>query len=210
MRRTIILLVLCTLACAAMPSAGVAGVPSPANSTLPACMALCPLGDMPFVVVVRDLASNPIFNSTVVLDYSQCPGAYICAGIPTDPYVVNMPARTLRAVTDASGTISFHARIGGTGAAGSVHVLADGVFLKSYALASPDQNGDGVVISIGTDDPIFAAKLGTLDPTADFDCDGHVDAADQIVFFAHHSHSCVGYVDPTLRSTWGRLKTHYR
>ena len=91
-------------------------------------------------------------------------------------------------------------------------MFADGVLLKTYALASPDQDGDGGVVSvIGNDDPIFASKLGTADPTADFDCSGGlVDDQDQFLFFFHHSHSCLGFVDPVKRGSWGRLKSHYR
>lgn len=191
----------------------VAAVPSPANSTLPLCMALCPLGDMPFTVVVRDLAANPIAGSTVVLDFSACPGAFLChqpGGTPP-PYVLDPTARTIRAVTGAGGSVTIPAHVGGTGPPGSVHVFADGVLLKNYALASPDQNGNGVCVSIvDTDDAIFATKLGTSDPTADFDCDGDVDALDQQIFFNHHSQFCDGFVDPARQSTWGSVKLHYR
>mgnify|MGYP001390767237 FL=1 len=195
----------------AVPSA--AAVPSPSNSSLPACMALCPFGDMPFTVVVRDFANNPILGSTVVLDFSICPQAFLCpSGFGTPyPYVVDLTSRTLRAVTDAGGSITFPAHVGGTGPPGSVRVFADGVMLRTYALASPDQDGDGFVVSIiGADDPTFAAKLGTSDPTADFDCDGDVDFDDQSIFGFHHSQSCDAYVDAVRPSTWGALKLHYR
>lgn len=190
-----------------------AAVPSPATSTLPACMALCPFGDIPFTVVVRDAASNPSPGSFVVLDFSQCPGAYLCEGQSFDPYTVDLPTRQLRAFTNAAGSVTFPARVGGTGAPGSVRVYADGVPLRTYALASPDQDGDGFVLEgppTGSDYTLFTAKLGTSDPTADFDCDGTVAAADQNIFNFHYSQSCLGWVDPVKRSTWGEVKTHYR
>jgi len=187
-----------------------AGVPNAANSSLPACMALCPMGDMPFTVVVRDVANNPIAGSLVVLDFSQCPGAFLCPARPADPYLLDVPTRTLRMTTAAAGGVTFLARVGGTGPPGGVRVFADGVLLRSYALASPDQNGNGVCVSIvDVDDAIFAAKLGGADPTADFDCDGDVDVQDQLIFGSHHSHSCDGFVDATHRSSWGQLKLHY-
>jgi len=98
------------------------------------------------------------------------------------------------------------------GAPGSVQLFASGILLASYALASPDQNGNGVVTGIVDVDPaLFAAKLGTVDPTADFDCSGGaVDAADQLIFNQHLSHSCDGIVDAVQRRTWGTLKSHYR
>lgn len=202
---------LCALALAAMASRSAAAVPSPTNSSTPACLAPCPMGDASFLVVVRDLANNPVGGSTVVIDLSQCPGAFICDGLGSDPYITDKPNRMLHATTDASGTIEFHPRLGGTGAPGSVRVYADGVLLHAYALASPDQSGNGLVVSIiDPDDAIFAAKLGTSDPTADFDCDGTVNLTDQQYFFSHHSHSCVGFVDPAKRGTWGSLKAHYR
>lgn len=150
-------------------------------------MALCPIGDLTFSVVVRDLGNSPLAGSTVVLDFSQCPGAHICEWWPNDPYAVNVPARWLSATTGPSGSVTFPARVGGTGGRGSVRVFADGVFLGSYALASPDQDGDGFVLEGlgGTDATLFTAKLGTSDPTADFDCDGDVDGDDQNVFYYH-------------------------
>ncbi len=203
------LILLCALVATGTANAALVAVPSPANSSLPACMGLCPLGDMHFSVVVRDLANNPIAGSTVVLDFTNCPGALICPFHPSDPYAVNQ--RRLSMVTDASGSVTFPARVGGIGPAGAVAVFADGVLLKGYALASPDQNGNGVAVNIiDVDETIFASKLGTTDPTADFDCDGDVDVFDQFIFNPHLSHSCDGIVDAVRRGTWGTLKEHYR
>jgi hypothetical protein len=201
-----------------MVAASPAAVPSPANSSTPACMVFCPMGDVfpasqPFTVVVRDLANVPVAGSSVVIDLSGCPAAYICTPIPGDPYTTNLLARTLSRVTDGSGTAVIPARVGGTAPAGCVKVYADGVLLKSYALASPDQNGNGITSNLYEpgDDPLFAAKMGTADPTADFDCDGGlVDADDQLIFNWHAAHSCQGFIDPVLRRSWGSLKSHYR
>jgi hypothetical protein len=124
---------------------------------------------------------------------------------------VDVPTRTLRMTTNAAGGVTFPARVGGTCPVGGVRVSADGVPLKTYALASPDQNGNGVAVTIvDVDEAIFTAKLGTLDPTADFDCDGDVDVNDQLIFDSHLSHSCDGFVDAIRRGTWGSLKLHYR
>jgi len=206
-------LLLLALALLGAPSTAPAAVPSPVNSTLPACMALCPLGDMSFSVTVRDFANNPIAGSTVVLNFSGCPnGAFICPQRPSDPYIVDLPTRSIRMVTNAAGTVTFPARIGGVGPAGCAAVFADGVLMRNYALASPDQNGNGVAVTIvDVDETLFNAKLGTVDPTADFDCSGGaVDLNDQIIFDRHLSHSCDGIVDALPRSTWGSLKLHYR
>jgi hypothetical protein len=98
-------------------------------------------------------------------------------------------------------------------AAGTVRMYADGVFMASCALASPDQTGNGMVVclAIATDCDVFAGKIGTVgDPTADFDCDGDVDLLDQVDFNQHGSHACVGIVDAADRTTWGRVKSFYR
>ena len=192
-------------------SAATAAVPSPANSTTPNCIAACPLGDMPVVVTVRDLANNVIAGSTVVLDFSSCPGAFICTFPPGDPYLYDPATRTVRMTTNASGVANFPLRAGG-GCANGVRIFADGVMLKQCSLASPDQTGNGMVVcfAIDTDCAVFAGKLGGADPTADFDCDGDVDEIDQLTLFQHTSHACEGIVDPARRSSWGRVKAHYR
>jgi len=204
------LLIALALSLAAV-AASTAAVPSPANSTLPDCMVFCPLGDVSFTVVVRDLANNPINGSNVVLDFSGCPNAYICAAIGGEPYTVNLVARTLSRPTDGSGTATFPGHVGGTGPAGCARVFADGVLLKSYALATPDQDSDGqVVLFLWNDQPLFTSKLGTADPTADFDCNGTVDGTDQLFMNTHSSHGCYGFVDPTQHRSWGSIKQHYR
>lgn len=203
-------LVLATVWVALSPSRS-AAVPSPLNSTLPDCLVLCPMGDLPLTVVVRDIANNPIIGSSVVLDFSNCPSAFLCPGTGEPGLIVDLTTRTFRAFTGLGGSVTMSAHVGGTGPASSVRVFADGVLLRSYGLATPDQNGNGVTVNIvDIDDVLFASKLGTTDPTADFDCSGHVDAADQTIFFRHFSQACAGFVDAARRSTWSQLKLHYR
>lgn len=214
MRRLLRALFYLSVIALAIPGTARAAIPSPINSTVPACLALCPLGDLPITVVVRDIANNPVAGSAVVLDFSQCPGAHICEPWQYDPYTVNLSARTILATTDASGAITIPAHVGGVGAAGSVRLYADGVLLHAYALASPDQDGSGAVYDGppigGNDIATFTPKLGTTDLTADFTCDGVVNEDDRIVIYYHYGQSCVGWIDAARRSTWGELKTHYR
>jgi hypothetical protein len=190
-----------------------AGVPAPPpNSTVPNACVACPLGDIPFSVIIRDLANNPIVNSMVVIDFSSCPGAFICTTPHPDPYIYDPVSRTIRMTTNATGQATFPLRVGGTCGPGSVRVFADGVMMSSYALASPDQTGNGVVFcyAIDTDCDVFNAKLGSTDPTADLDGDGDVDGDDNAIFNQHISQSCDGYVDPARKSSWGRVKSIYR
>lgn len=188
-----------------------AGVPAPPPiSTLPTCFVACPLGDAPIVVIVRDLANNPVVGSMVVIDLSACPNAYVCE-IPPPDYIYDPVSRTIRRTTGADGRVQFDLHVGGGCGPGGVKIYADGVFMRSYALASPDQDGDGFTSNLlNNDHLIFFAKLGGADPTADFDCDGDVDVEDQGFYFYHASQSCAGYVDPARKSSWGRLKSYYR
>lgn len=206
MRRLPAFLLCLPLALGTAPA--LANVPIAANSTVPACLSACPLGDMPITIVVRDLASNPVSSSSVVLDFSNCPGFYLCPIAGSDPYsgVPGVPA-AVRALTNAAGSVTFPLRAGGGCGANTVNVYADGVLLAQRAFSSPDQNGDGVVLS--ADQALLAAKVGGSDPTGDFDCNGTVTAADQVIANQHGSHSCNGIVNPVQRRSWGTLKAHY-
>lgn len=194
----------------AVPAPAAVPAPPPASS-LPLCLATCPMGDMPFTVTVRDIAMNPVVGSTVLIDFSNCPGAYLCE-IPPPPYNLDLQARLIWGTTDATGKISFPLHVGGICGPGGVRVYADGVLMKSYALASPDQNGDGMTGNIidSSDNAIFGPKIGSNDPTADFDCNGIVDDLDETTFMHHLAQSCAAYVDPVRRSSWGRVKSIYR
>jgi hypothetical protein len=194
-----------------------AAVPSPANSSFPNCLATCPMGDIPFAVTVRDLANNPVGGSSVTLEFASCgDSVFVCTCCAPDPYVYNPGARTITMVTDAAGQATFPLRLGGGCGPGGVRLFADGIFFRAYALASPDQDGNGFVHwVIGNDQVLFNSKLGGTDPTADFDCDGDVDAgflpgADEFTFNQHVSHACEGFVDAARRESWGRVKQIYR
>ena len=202
------------LLCLALSGAPLAtGVPSAANSTFPPCLVACPMGDIHVVVIVRDLANNPLNGASVVLEFSGCPAAHLCDPQPNDPYATDPVARRVRMFTDATGKADFPLRVGGLCGAGTVMLFANGVLMASYGLASPDQDGDGFTANLvmPNDATLFAAKLGKVDPTADFDCSGGpVDLADQVIFNYHSSQFCLGWVDAVKRSTWGTLKQHYR
>ncbi len=185
----------------------VRAVPSPANSTVPPCLVACPLGDISYTVVVRDLAVNPLNGSEVSIDFSSCPAASICAIVKDPGYTYDPNTRRVRAVTDATGRVTFGLRAGGL-CATDVRVFADGVLLATTHLASPDQNGDQVVVE--SDFTIFAPKLGTSDVTGDFDCSGNVDEEDQLIGGQHGSHTCYGIVNPVQKRTWGSVKSFYR
>lgn len=207
-RRTILSFIVAAFGLAAPGAhAGASAVPSPTNSTVDPCVRVCPAGDMNFHVVVRDLNSSPIAGSTVVVDFTSCPGIMLCPLIGSEPYLLG-PGSIVRMVTNAAGIADFPIRAGGT-CAGPAKVFADGVILaSSLPVPSPDQNGDAVVNA--ADQAILAVKLGgAYDPTADINCNTTMGADDSAELDRHLGHSC-GAVVPVSPRSWGRIKIFYR
>ena len=182
-----------------------AGVPDPQMSTIDPCLVVCPSADAHFVMVVRDAFANPIANSTVVIDFSLCPAVDLCATEATDPYIV-IGRRVIR-VTDAAGRVDFPIRAGGVCIPG-VTIQADGVTMGSRAVASFDQDGNLLVDAV--DSAIAGTKVGTNDPTADFDCDHTVTQTEvALILNDHEGHRCERPT-PARPGSWGRLKSIYR
>ena len=157
-------------ACGLLAAAtALAGVPDPANSTKPARVNVLgtqtgnPDPNAAFGVTVRDLANNPIANSSVVIDLINCTDTRISnrtaliAG-----QTVDCPLKTVRALTDATGNVTMSVLGGATNpsgpsaagpGAGCVRIFADGVLLGTATALVFDQNGgslpgaDGVEIS---------------------------------------------------------------
>jgi len=189
-------------------SAAMASVPSPANSTVPACINLVgsngaaadPAGA--FTVTVKDLANVPINNSLVVVDLSACSGLQICTNQPG--FTVDCPTQTLRGFTGAGGTITFniigHANspcdAAPRNAYNCARVFADGVLLGSPSAHAFDLNGSGVTaadLSSWLCD-FFGGNNGSR---SDYNCSGSVDAADLSswlgnFFTAGGAQGCIG------------------
>jgi len=173
-------------------SAAFASVPSPANSNVPACIAL--VGNSggvldvkgEFTVTVRDLANLPINNSLVVVDFSSASGLTLCNTGAFAGVTLDCGTQTARAFTGAGGTVTF--RIGGHAnnsggnqapyaAPNDGKVFADGVLLRSPSVQAFDEDGAGVTAGD------LSNALGDLfgghnPPRSDFDCSGAVGASD--------------------------------
>lgn len=183
----------------AVAATAFAGVPSPGNSSLsPACLKLVngnvggvaanPTGA--FAVTVRDLANNPIANSTVVLDFVNCGGTDVRAqsGQPHDVAVTqNCAARTIRKSTDVAGLASFIVVGGGSSsggpgfpslAAGCVRVFADGVLLATVRAAAHDQNGAGGLTPADVSAVITDVLSPGYETRADLNCSADLSPAD--------------------------------
>jgi hypothetical protein len=188
-----------------------AAIPSPPNSSVDPQLLLCPYDIIPFVVIVRDLSHNPVANSSVQLDFTGCAADPAYPGtIPTNLCPSVVPQMTTL-ITDASGRVEFHLKAGGTCPGAQTRIFADGILLAQRTVASPDQDGNLVVI--GQDAAILVAKemSGVYDATADLDGDGDTnnDAGDYAVYDAHSGHGCDA-ITPALPRSWGSLKIRYR
>ena len=186
MRRSWIVLSLFLAASAA--SSVRADVPSPNPSSFPSLLILgasdgtSPDPALAFVVMVRDLASNPILGSLVVLDLSNCPDIRLgtLAGPGT---VVDCTSQTARAITDVAGRAEFRLtgsvgarELSSVGAQGRVY--ADGVLLGSVRVAVLDQDGaegvDAKDVSL-----LYTDLLGAQHPArSDLDGTGTVSFGD--------------------------------
>lgn len=182
------------------------GVPASSNSTIPACVVASPDGTFLSSIVVRDLASNPISESQVTLDFSSCatfvPCSFPCAGCTAFP-----ASHTIVKFTDVNGVAAFDLRMGGTCPNERVTIFADGVLLGTAAFSSLDQNGDLSVT--GADMLRVQAAIVSGDLSADFDCSGTVTTTDLTIANGHVGVTCNGVV-PTARRSWGKLKGAYR
>lgn len=163
-------------------AAAMAGVPSPGNSTAPGFITIVDnsLG-VPdtitggFTVIVRDLANNPINGSSVVVDLSGCADLRLCSNQLNVNYTVNCATKTVRAFTNASGTVKFTVLGGSNNAApssgaGCAKIFADGVLLKSPTVAAPDLDGAS---GVGANDlSKWISDFGTLAYWGRSDYDG--------------------------------------
>ena len=171
-------------------SAAMAGVPSPGNSTTPACITLVgnaagipdPAGS--FTITVRDLANNPLNGASVVVDLSGTTDLRICNNQLDAGALVNCAAKTTRKFTNALGQVTFTV-LGGSNGAGNATTLigggkiyANGVLIASPTAAAYDLDGAS---GIGANDlSAWLTDFGSGSPfgRSDFDCSSGIGAND--------------------------------
>jgi len=190
-----------------------AGVPTAASSYVQTPVIVCPAGDSEFKVIVRRF-NFPYANAEVDLRFGLCPGVQFPPVLGDEGYAVqpvtSAPSTCARLikVADDLGHAIFTIRAGGTCPAGGVEVYASSVPFGSRAVASPDQDGN---LGVGADDLALAeAKLGSADPTADFDGDGTVTSADLDFVRGHLGHYAPGMATPVTSRSWGAIKLLYQ
>jgi hypothetical protein len=177
--------------------AAMAGIPDPALSTLGTVINLGGNtgGTVDVLaqktVTIRDAFNNPIQNSTVVITFTNCTNQDIrlCNNQPNHPGLFNCVAKTVTAVTNASGVATFRVAGGANnpggnppGAlAGCATVQADGVPMGSLTVGAPDENNSGGVVV--TDLSAFAGdRFGAYRGRSDFNGDNAVNVLDLAIF----------------------------
>jgi len=169
-------------------SAAMAGVPSAANSTTPACVPLVgssagvPDAFGTFTVIVRDLANNPLSGASVVVDISGCSELALCDDQLDANALVVCASKTTRKFTDGLGSVQFIVLGGGAGPAatllGGGKIFANGTLIASPTVNAYDENGIG---GLGAADlSSFLGDFASGNPygRSDFDCSNALGAAD--------------------------------
>lgn len=190
-----------------------AGVPTPATCFVSTPVIVCPAGDSVLTVIVRRWI-NVLPNAQVVLEFYGCPDVQFPPALGDEgyeiwsPYPAQPELRNLVMTANGFGQADFTIRAGGTCPAGGLTVYANSVPLASRAVASPDQDGN---FGVGVSDVALAeSKLGSADPTADFDGDGVVTSADLDILRGHLGHYAPGMATPVATRSWGTVKLLYR
>jgi len=143
-----------------LAGSAMAAVPSPANSDVPCGIRVVgqnggvTSANHTITIVVRDLANNPIANSSVVIDFTGCNSgddagpAAVQNGVNGE--VVDCVTKTIRAFTDVTGTVNIDAQAMASASApgvtpgtgpGCAGVFADGVHLRDVHVSAFDLDG---------------------------------------------------------------------
>lgn len=187
--------------------AAMASVPSAANSTIPSNInlvgrvAAAVSTNHPITVVVRDLANNPVPNSSVVIDFTGCQDVQASNAQADLGVLVDCITHTVRGVTDVAGSVTMHVQ-GGAGAVGTggepgpvyaggtpsgacAVITADGVNLGSVFVGAFDlDKGNGSPAGVGASalsewlQDFGACAVAPFCARSDFNGDGAVGAAD--------------------------------
>lgn len=171
------------------------GVPSPANSTTPACFnVVASNGSAPasafgqFEVVYRDLANNPIPYASVVVDLSAIPEL----ALATDPLdldaILDCGAKTVRKLTDTNGRAVFCIVGGGrpsvpaTSLPGGGRIYMNGILTGAPTVGVFDLDGER---GLGASDLVqFLGDFvsGENYGRSDFNCSGAIGAGDLVIW----------------------------
>lgn len=185
-------LVLAAFATALAVSPAIAGVPAASTSYVSPHLVSCPAGDSTFVVITRHITGTPWAERGVTVDLCGCPG-YQLSLAGSHSYSVDTSGCVASMTPDGNGYSLFPLAGGGLCPGDTIAVFAEGILMgRVLKVASFDQDGDLRVG--GADIALVQSKLGTADPTADFDGDGLVTEADLAIAEGHLGHVAVGVI----------------
>ncbi len=160
-------------------------IPDPGECTVPPRIVSCPAGDDSFVVITRRADAGLWCDGPVNVHLGSCPG-YRLSAVGNHPYTVDAAGTASIGPCNYGTASAFPFAGGGVCPGDSVLVDVVGIYLRYVTVASFDQNGDLMVDH--TDAAIVESKLGTADPTADFDGDGIVTSMDLALLQQHLGH----------------------
>ena len=170
--------------------------PSPNNSIAPECITLVGSnGGVPahglgeFLVIIRDLANNPIPNTPVTVDLSACPDLELCSDQLDPAMIVGCGSKLFTKFTDVTGSVHMTLLGGSNGSGGAIELhnagriyYGGGILIKAPTVSALDLDG---VLGLGSSD--LSAWLGdfftgTPFGRADYDCSGSIGAGDLSVW----------------------------
>lgn len=144
-------------------------------------LVLCPLGDIPFNIFLRDDFGIPVMGySNVWLDFSGCSGITPCTTQTKWPIVY--PA----APSDSSGKVTFYVSAGGCDQSCLITVKASCGTIASVSVRTVDNSGN---LYVSYND--FNSSYGLC---RDYNWDDTVDYEDLEFFNEHKRHDCI--IDP--------------
>jgi len=147
------------------------------NSLSDSGLVLCPSGDVPFNVFLRDSANNPLVSySNVWLDFSGCSGIIPCPNQNLWPIVY--PA----APSDDSGKVTFYVSASGCNLSCLIPVKAKCGTIASIPIRTLDNSGDLKVSYEDFDDSHGLCR--------DYNFNDSLDYNDLSFFNEHKRHGC--------------------
>jgi hypothetical protein len=143
-------------------------------------------------ITVRDAANNPVANSVVVLNFNACYNGVGPKLSTAQPPGMSLSGRSVSGTTNASGVVVFkicgasnNTIPNGPEPVNCVSVVADGVPLGSFSVATFDENGSGLID--GSDFGLFANDRNAVQPAnyrnrSDYNKDNVVNGSDFSLF----------------------------
>lgn len=140
-----------------------------------------------FMVVIRDLANNPVENAEVVVDLSGCPDIRMAIDPLNPTYTANCALHTVRSYTNAIGVsamtlVGSSWNAGGYSGMGCARIYANGVQISATTVSVFDLTGGGG-LSAG-DLSVWLGDLGSMSyrGRSDYDGNGTLSAGDLSVW----------------------------